>query len=348
MKWEKEGRVITLEDLGGMNWGDKTHTQLPVPFILDDGNLRIYFSAREKGRSLPTFIDLEKDTYRILEVNRKPLIQLGKRGTFDEFGIMPSDVIKMGDEVWMYYVGWQLGISFTYTLAIGLAISHDNGKTFERAYEGPIFDRSKDEPYMTMAPFIVKTDEGWNMFYASGKGFIEEKGQYEPQYSIMSAKSSDGISWKRNGQLLILGKTEDESNTRPTIVKINNKYYMWFCYRGAHDFRNGSNSYQIGFAESEDLITWIRKDESVGISKSVGLWDGKMITYPYVIEIGDRYYMFYNGDGFGRTGIGYAILNTRGGYKFCKIIVFMLLRRDCSNLFSIIKKNMWQRRQIVA
>lgn len=318
MKWEKEGRIITLEDLSSLKWGDKTHTQLPVPFILDDGNIRIYFSAREKGKSLPTFIDLEKDTYRILEINQKPLLQLGKRGTFDEFGIMPSDIIRMGDEVWMYYVGWQLGISFTYTLAIGLAISRDNGKTFKRAYEGPIFDRSRDEPYMTMAPFIVKTDKGWSMFYASGKGFIEEKSQYEPQYSIMSAESSDGISWKRNSQLLILGKTEDESNTRPTIVKIDNKYLMWFCYRGAHDFRNGKNSYQIGFAESEDLKSWSRKDENAGIYKVDGEWDGKMITYPYVKEICGKYYMFYNGDGFGRTGIGYAVLNTWGGINYVK------------------------------
>lgn len=309
MKWDKKGRIIKVDDLRTLEWGDKTHTQLPVPFILDNGNIRIYFSAREKGKSLPTFVDVEKGTYRVLEINRRPLMKLGKRGTFDEFGIMPSDIIKMGDEVWMYYVGWQLGVSYTYTLAVGLAISRDNGRTFEKVFEGPILDRTKDEPYMTMAPYIIKTDVGWAMFYASGKGFIKEENQYEPQYLIMSAKSFDGINWKRDNQLIIPGKTEDESNTRPTVVKIDDKYHMWFCYRGAHDFRNGKSSYQIGYAESKDLVVWERNDENVGIYRTDGEWDGKMITYPYVKKIEGKYYMFYNGDSFGRTGIGYAELD---------------------------------------
>jgi hypothetical protein len=31
-----------------------------------------------------------------------------------------------------------------------------------------------------------------------------------------------------------------------------------------------------------------------------------MQTYPLVIQIGTKKYLFYNGNGFGKTGIGWA------------------------------------------
>lgn len=308
MKWIKKGRIITPSDLGIMQWGDQTHTQIPIPYILDNGNIRMFFSIRKDGRSLPTYIDLDKNTLKIVEVNMNPLMELGKRGAFDEFGVMPTDIIKVDKELWMYYVGWQIGISVSYTLAVGLAISSDNGKTFRRAFEGPILGRTKSEPYMTMSPYLYKDKDIWHMFYASGMGFIKETGRYEPRYLIMSATSKNGIDWERNGQVNITGKTVEESNTRPTIIKIGDKYHMWFCYRGGHCFRNGENSYQIGYAWSKDLQSWSRDDEKAGIYHGLdGEWDEKMMAYPYVKKINEKYYMFYNGNGFGQSGIGYAI-----------------------------------------
>jgi hypothetical protein len=32
-----------------------------------------------------------------------------------------------------------------------------------------------------------------------------------------------------------------------------------------------------------------------------------MIAYPNVLRYGDERFMFYNGNGFGRTGFGYAV-----------------------------------------
>ncbi len=34
--------------------------------------------------------------------------------------------------------------------------------------------------------------------------------------------------------------------------------------------------------------------------------DSEMQCYPHVINLNERLVMFYNGNGFGRTGIGYA------------------------------------------
>ena len=37
-------------------------------------------------------------------------------------------------------------------------------------------------------------------------------------------------------------------------------------------------------------------------------WESEMTCYPWVVDYQDRTYMFYNGNGYGETGIGWAEL----------------------------------------
>jgi predicted GH43/DUF377 family glycosyl hydrolase len=82
---------------------------------------------------------------------------------------------------------------------------------------------------------------------------------------------------------------------------------MWFCFRGSEDFRGGKDSYRIGYAWSNDLLAWQREDDLAGINVSESGWDSEMITYPCVVQVDSQYLMFYNGNGFGTSGFGYAI-----------------------------------------
>jgi hypothetical protein len=83
---------------------------------------------------------------------------------------------------------------------------------------------------------------------------------------------------------------------------------MWFCYRGSRDFRDGEDAYRIGYAHSTDMQKWCRQDDTVGIDVSESGWDSKMIAYPAVVTAKGRTLMFYNGNGFGVDGFGYATL----------------------------------------
>jgi hypothetical protein len=84
---------------------------------------------------------------------------------------------------------------------------------------------------------------------------------------------------------------------------------MWYCFRGSINYRTDKNqSYRLGYAESPDGITWMRRDSEVGIDRSDRGWDSTMIEYPCIYVHRGRKYMLYNGDGFGETGFGYAVL----------------------------------------
>jgi hypothetical protein len=76
---------------------------------------------------------------------------------------------------------------------------------------------------------------------------------------------------------------------------------MWYASRGA--------AYRIGYAESADGLQWERKDGEAGLSVSAEGWDSEMIAYPCVFDHRGRRYMMYNGNGYGRTGIGLAVLD---------------------------------------
>jgi hypothetical protein len=77
---------------------------------------------------------------------------------------------------------------------------------------------------------------------------------------------------------------------------------MWFS---ARFFGRG---YGIGYAESRDGLTWERRDDLAGISRSESGWDSEMICYPCVVNVGPNRYMFYNGNRYGSTGFGVAVL----------------------------------------
>ena len=64
--------------------------------------------------------------------------------------------------------------------------------------------------------------------------------------------------------------------------------------------------YKIGYAESDDMDNWEIIESGINISNKG--WDSEMVCYPYVFEYKDKLYMLYNGNGYGKTGIGLAIL----------------------------------------
>lgn len=77
---------------------------------------------------------------------------------------------------------------------------------------------------------------------------------------------------------------------------------MWYSYRG------GMNTYRIGYAESGDGINWERTDGNVGIDISPDGFDSKMIEYPFVFSHNEQHYMLFNGNEYGQTGFGLAVM----------------------------------------
>jgi hypothetical protein len=146
------------------------------------------------------------------------------------------------------------------------------------------------------------------MWYISGVRWVEVEGKYEPVYVIKYASSRDGVSWDRPNHLCIPPTHDREAFSHPTVIRDGPLYRMWYCFRDSADYRDGAGAYRIGYAESADGLDWRRMDDACGLDVGGASWASTMACYPFVTQIDGKTVMFFNGNGFGRTGFGYAVL----------------------------------------
>ena len=306
-QWQKQGLIYV--PAGDRPWS-RTHAQLPL--VQQRGAYwRIYFATRnDQGQSNISFFETPAgDPGTITHLHDGVLLPFGDLGTFDESGIMPLSLVQAGNGRWhLYYAGWTQRKTIPYHNSIGLAVSDDDCRTFRKLYQGPLLDARRDEPFFTGTAHVQIENGLWRMWYQSCTGWVKNGTQVEPLYHIKYAESADGIEWRRNGSIAIDYKDAEEGGIcNATINRTRAGYEMWYCYRKARDYRtNPSNSYRIGYAISDDGIRWERHDNVVGIDISSEGWDSAMIAYPHYCHFKDKEYLFYNGNGFGATGIGFA------------------------------------------
>ena len=240
------------------------------------------------------------DPEHIVEYCTEPILRPGELGCFDDNGVTPSCVVKDGNTVFLYYIGWTPGCTVRMHLFGGLAFSVNGGRTFERYSRAPIIERNKINPFLNTAPMVFREGSIWKMYYVAGTGWRHKN---LPRYNIQYAESTDGIDWKREGHVAVPFMSEDENAlARPFVLREYNYYRMWFAHKG-----NRSDKYRMGYAESHDGNSWLRNDKFGGLDTSSDGFDSEMIAYFCVVSYRGQKFLFYNGNDYGRNGIGLAV-----------------------------------------
>ena len=317
MKWRKLGKIFDPTEYELPN-GCVEFAQSPQALVFDDF-VRIYFSTRavdpENGKYLShiAFVDMDLTLRNVIRVADKQVIPLGELGAFDEHGIFPMSVMRHGDTILGYTCGWNRRVSVSVDTAIGMAVSYDEGLTFQRQGPGPVLAASLHEPFLVGDGYVRLVGETFYMWYIFGTSWKSYSPNSAPDriYKIGQATSRDGTRWvKQDGCAIVPDRLgEDESQALPTVIEIEGRHHMFFCYRQSFDFRkNPSRGYRIGHAVSDDLMRWSRDDEMPALEVSEGAWDSDMMCYPNVFECRGEIYLLYNGNQFGRYGFGLAVL----------------------------------------
>ena len=318
MNWRKLGRIFDPREHHLPN-GCVEFAQSPQTLVFGDF-VRVYFSTRERdektGKYLShvAFADFDKSFETVRRVSDKTVLPLGALGSFDEHGIFPINPLQHGGRITAYTCGWSRRASVSVETGIGLVFSDDGGESFYRkGLGGPILGASLQEPFLVGDAFVRVFDDKFHMWYMFGTRWKRFEGTAVPEriYKIGHAVSDDGVDWEKQEGVAILGDrlADDESQALPTVIEIDGRYHMYFCYRHSSDFRtNSARGYRIGHASSEDLLHWTRDDEAGGIDLSAEGWDSEMMCYPHVFACDGQTFLLYNGNEFGRTGFGLAVL----------------------------------------
>ena len=318
LRWKKLGKIFDPTQ-HRLPHGCETHAQSPQALVLAD-RVRIFFSTRQrdpsnaKYLSRVCFVDFDKSFQKILRIADREVVPLGQPGCFDEHGIFPMHVMRHEGRVRGYTSGWTRRVSVSVDTGIGLAFSDDDGLSFRKIGDGPVLSAAPREPFLVGDPFVQVHEGRFNMWYIFGVSWKKFSAAQPPDrvYKIGHAVSTDGIDWQRprEGQPIISDRLhEDESQALPTVIGIDGRHHMFFCYRESSDFRTDrSRGYRLGHAWSDDLETWTRDDALGGMDVSSEGWDSEMQCYPHLFECDGRVHLLYNGNAFGRTGFGVAIL----------------------------------------
>ncbi len=298
VRWEKIGKILPLRrdikwlrSLAGASFACQSQDN---PHIFD---LFVTGMAINR-RSLIGIVKLDMRQLKIIEVASTPVMKLGIRGTFDEDGTSYPYIVKFEDKYLMYYTGWVRSVSVPWMNGLGLAISN-NGVSFKRYSRAPIIHRD-DKDYIGIgSSCVLRDEEGFKMWYTRFDRWGKNPTDHKHHYNIKYAESNDGINWVKYNSICIGFKDKSEyAIAKPCVMKLYGKYLMWYSYRG--------NFYKIGFAISDDGVSWTRKDHLAGISVSEHGWDSEMICYPFVFPYEKFLYMLYNGNGYGASGLGLA------------------------------------------
>lgn len=301
--WRRLGRVFVA---AGEELWRISHASNPTPLVLSGKRVRVYFSPRDAdNRSSIAAIDLELEDQRFAVVSsvHGPLLSPGARGAFDDSGVSVGCAIEFGGRTRIWYLGWSLGVTVPFRNFIGLAEGPLDGP-MRRVSPVPVLDRSIADPFTLGYPWVIREASGLRLWYGSHLEWGDTG--LAMRHAIKHASSSDGIAWIRDGNPVLAPAGGAEfALSRPCVVRDADRYRLWFCRR----FTN----YRLGYAESSDGYVWRRRDKQLRFVGPKGCWETASMAYPTVFDCGGRRYMLYNGDGYGRTGFGLAILEDDGG-----------------------------------
>lgn len=296
MKWVKKGLIYH-------------HSALqPTPFVRSDGTIRIFAGFRDaKGVGRVGFIDVAgNNPSKILKVSKKPVLDIGLPGAFDDNGVVPCAVVSRGKNLFLYYAGYQLGKHVRFTAFSGLAISRDGGNSFTRFCRTPILERIEDEMLFRAIHSVLfdKKKKIWRVWYGAGSAFVKGKTKTLPVYDIRYMESPDGIHFPNKGVVCIGLRPNEYRVGRPYVIQHDTYYEMYFGYS------TRTIPYRLTYATSKDEIHWKRDDSALGLTYGKKDFDSNMSAYPAVVSTAGNTYLFYNGNEYGKMGVGYAIQAT--------------------------------------
>jgi predicted GH43/DUF377 family glycosyl hydrolase len=298
--WRKLGLVFASS---GQHPWMQSHASSPVALSLGSGKYRVYFASRDaQNRSHISYIVFDVNSpNQVLQISPDYVLGPGPLGYFDDHGAYAASLVSHGNNLYMYYIGWNPGIREPlFYASIGLAVSEDAGLTFHKMFASPILGRSEVDPCFVSGPFVMIDNGIWRMWYVSGFRWEQTVSELHSYYHIKYAESTDGIHWQRDGFVCIDHKPGERNIARPCVVKEDGTYKMWYSYMT-------DNGYRIGYAESPDGYRWTRDDDAAGIDVSRTGWDSEEISYPWVFSAIGRRFMLYTGNQFSRGGVGLAV-----------------------------------------
>jgi len=300
-RWTKLGCLYTPAE-HGRHPKLATHAANPLAIHLNNNVYRVFYSGRDiDNRSSVGAVDIDIVRRSVIQDHHEPFFLHGPPGSFYADGVSIGNCFRAGSRQYILFMGWQAAEGSQWRGDIGgLEVLPDLGLAL--AGEHPWLSANETDPISLSYPWVsARPGGGYDMWYGSTRCW--DAGNGEMLHVLNHATSNDGLLWTRHGLAIPFEIGRAQAFSRPTVARMEDgTVQMWFSYRPGR-----GKTYRIGYAVDNGTGWRLQLDDG-GINVSADGWDAEMIEYPFIFDHGGQRYMLYNGNGYGRTGFGLAVL----------------------------------------
>ena len=296
--WNKKGLLYNCK---GIHPKLMTHAANPLPVHLKGNIYRVFFSSRDnQQRSSVGAVDIDIVDKKVLIEHQEPFFVHGPEGSFYSHGVSIGNLYNVDGVNYIGFMGWQNPEDGHWFGEIGRLVVNDD-TTLSMDSKSQTLRLDDHDPISLSYPWVLKDSNKYKMWYGST---IEwDAGNNEMLHVIKYAESCDGHNWVKSSYYVPYKLGFYQAFSRPTVIKGSAGFRMWFSYRSGT-----GETYRIGSTDSLDGLTWNNEIVLNALKLSPSGWDSEMVEYPYVMTHNEITYMFYNGNEYGKSGFGLAIL----------------------------------------
>lgn len=298
MKWKKLGQIYFFKTIDSFL---QTHASNPLAILLRDDIYRVFFSGRSReNKSSIGYVDIDILKKETISICDKSIFNHGKKNSFFSHGISIGNIHEINSKKYIQFMAWQIKGEDHWRGNIGRLRLSDDYSTLKLDPNKVFMGIDEEDQISLSYSWVIKENNIYKMWYGSTIDWKSKNG--EMIHVIKYATSKNGEKWTKHGIAVPYELGVAQAFSRPTVIKDDKGYHMWFSYRSGD-----GTKYRIGNAHSLDGKIWNRKKNS-GIDVSDHGWDSEMICYPFVFDHKGKRYMLYNGNEYGKMGFGLAIL----------------------------------------
>jgi hypothetical protein len=298
--WTKQGLIFSTEDFP-LSSKLLSHASNPTPVRIGENLYRVFFSSRdETKRSSIGAFDFDSLSLEVMRVSEQPVCSFGSEESFFSHGLGLGNVFTFRGRRFISFMGWKIKPGEHWMGEIGwVELLPD--LTLGEPDPVPLIGLSRHDPISLSYPYLWEENGYLHAIYGSTLRW--ETPDCDMVHILKYSSSSDARNWSTPVDLPWIEGTA-QAFSRPALFDSGGAgNHIWFSYRPGVL----SEKYKIGHAQSKDKVHWRLDLQNFSLDNSPSGWDSEMVEYPAVVAESNRLLMFYNGNGYGQTGIGLAI-----------------------------------------
>ena len=295
IEFQRLGRIFDPQDFS-INDSVLSHAANPVVVKMDEFSHRIFFNSRDLNqRSSVYSVDINLDSQRLIPDTLRIQFLLEFSESYFKDGISLGSYFELDGVHWISFMGWINPPSEHWYGTIGRFRLNSN---FDLEYieENPWFDLDSDDPISLSYSAVYVTQNVMHIWY--GSTLTWDGGNGEMVHILKEKISKDFLKFQNSNRFVEWKMGESQAFSRPSVVEVQDYFLLAYSVRG------NTTKYRIGFGIIEDRSHVVRQIAIYPTSTST--WESEMVEYPCLVSHKDSIFMFYNGDGYGKSGIGLA------------------------------------------